>query len=166
VIAESRSPRQKAKVMTMMKPVSPFSTRVQIMPSGKTRAASLISSAMCTAESGPISEYMGPTIPTRQPTPCEGQPKSFLNSVKTAFAGCRGASAHNGICIVVIIRQLSVFCNDSGPYCTKIPKKPKTWMISITPSINGSFLAKNVLKRMAIAATAMIMSVACHALGT
>jgi hypothetical protein len=53
----------------MMKPVIPFSTSVHIIPSGRTREASLISSAMWTAESGPISEYMGPMIPTRQPRP-------------------------------------------------------------------------------------------------
>ena len=44
-----------------------------------------------------------------------------------------------------------------------MPKNPKMWIISMMPSMSGSFLAKKVLKRIATDATAMIMSVACQA---
>lgn len=43
--AASASPTQKQNVISMTKPVIPFKTRVQAMPNGKTRDASLISSA-------------------------------------------------------------------------------------------------------------------------
>ena len=96
---------QKANVITITKPVTPFSMKVHIMPSGNTQDASLVSSAMCTAESGPISEYIGPMMPTRQATPCDGQAQALVNSVKTACADCLGEGAQSGI---------------------SIPKKPKT----------------------------------------
>lgn len=50
----SISPTQKARVMIMTKPVDPLRISVQIMPRGRTRDASRISSDMWTAESGPI----------------------------------------------------------------------------------------------------------------
>lgn len=79
-------------------------------------------------------------MPTRQARPWEGQPLALMNWVNTASGVWRGERAQRG---------------------TRMPKKPKTWMIRITPSIKGSFLAKKVLKRIATAATAMIIRVAC-----
>ena len=100
---------------------------------------------MCTAESGPSSEYIGPMMPTIHATPCVGHAYALVNSANTACADWRGDSVQSGI---------------------RIAKKPNTCMIRMTPSMSGSFFAKNVLNRIATLATAMIIRVPCHACGT
>lgn len=57
----------------MIKPVSPLRTRVETIAHGIVLEASLTSSAMCTAESGPIRAYMGPVKATKQAVPMDGQ---------------------------------------------------------------------------------------------
>jgi hypothetical protein len=62
----------------------------------------------------------------------------LLNVVKTSFAFARGAKTQSG---------------------TKIAKKPQMWTRRSIASTRGSFLAKNVLKKMEKAAIATIRSV-------
>jgi len=47
-------PRVKQNVMVMMNPIAPFTVAAVMIALGSTTEASLISSAMCTAESAPI----------------------------------------------------------------------------------------------------------------
>jgi hypothetical protein len=84
------------------------------------------STYMCTAESGPRREYIGPMIPTRHASPCDGHPSALVKEVKTVSAGLRGDSTHKGM---------------------RMAKKPKTWMMRMMPSMRGSFLAKKVFCR-------------------
>lgn len=65
--------------------------------------------------------------------------------LKTLAAGWVGPSTHNGI---------------------RTAKKPKTWTIRMTPSMIGSFCARNVLKMKATKATAITYRVPCHGCGS
>lgn len=177
---------QKAKVITMMKPVAPFRTSVHTIPRGRTREASRISSDLrrdnkaiskclaklttfqsthiCTAESGPNREYIGPMMPTRHATPCEGHAYALVNSVKTAVAVLRGERTQSGMRIAKKPKlELRLACQ---PYFMERSGSPNTWMMSIMPSISGSFLAKKVLNKIDTMAVAMIIRVACHGWAT
>ena len=77
-------------------------------------------------------------------TPVVLQPPKFKNSVKTSFAGFRGARIQSGI---------------------STAKNPTMWMMRTIPSIIGSFLARKVLKMMQNAVMAITRSVPCHRSG-
>ena len=115
------SPRQKQKVTSMTKPRVPLIRHVQIIARGSTKEESLISSDMCTAESGPMKEKMGESMPTRQDRPILPQFPPSVNWVKTSSAVLRGANTQRGI---------------------RIAKKPQMWKIRTIPSTRGSLFAR------------------------
>ena len=95
----STSPRQKQKVTSITKPREPFNAAVHIMAKGSVREASLISSDMCVAESGPMREKIGESMPTRQDRPMLPQLPPSVNWVNTIEAGFRGARIQRAITI-------------------------------------------------------------------
>jgi hypothetical protein len=78
-------------------------------------------------------------MPTRAEVPSLFHPPPLLKVVNTSLAFARGARTQRGI---------------------KIAKKPQMWIRSKMASTRGNFLARNVLKNIEKAATAMMMSVA------
>ncbi len=90
-------PRQKQNVMIIMKPIVPLMPAAHMIALGRTREASLISSDMCTAESAPMRVYTGESKPTINASPLLFQPPRLRNSVKTSWAGFRGAKIQSGI---------------------------------------------------------------------
>ena len=108
----SMLPRQKQNVTSMAKPRVPLSTAVHIIARGSTQEASLISSAMCVAESGPMNVNTGPNIPTRHESPILPQFPPSVNCVNTISALLRGDSAQSGIRMAkkpVICRTRMIF---------------------------------------------------------
>lgn len=93
----STFPMQKQNVTSMTKPRVPLRRQVQTIARGSTKEESLISSDMCTAESGPMKEKIGESIPTRQDRPILPQFPPSVNCVKTASAVLRGANTQRGI---------------------------------------------------------------------
>jgi hypothetical protein len=100
---------------------------------------------ICAAESEPVNEMTAVRIPTSADVPSLFHPPPLLKVVKTSFAFARGARVQRGI---------------------KIAKKPAIWIRSRIASTSGNFLARNVLKKMENAATAIISSVAWYGWGT
>ena len=154
------SPIQKHKVITMMKPSIALRITAQVMALGNVSDASLISSAIgsyrlalhaetdtvphlhiCTPQSKPNMDTMEVDRPTITDVPVLLHPPPLLNSVKTAAAVFLGASTHKGITIA---------------------NRPTIWIIRISPSTIGSFLAKKVLKRIAKEVIAMTSMVPCQ----
>ena len=98
-------------------------------------------SHICTPQSKPSMDTMEVDRPTITDVPVLLHPPPLLNSVKTALAVFLGASTHNGITMA---------------------NRPTIWIISISPSTIGSFLAKNVLKTIAKEVIAMTSMVPCQ----
>ena len=117
----STFPKVKQKVTSIAKPRVPFRTAVHIIASGNIREASLISSDMCVAESGPMKEKTGESIPIRQDRPMLPQLPPSVNWVNTAEAVLRGARTQSG---------------------TKMAKKPQMCSTRTIPSTNGSRFAR------------------------
>lgn len=79
--------------------------------------------------------------PTMTDVPVLLHPPPLVNCVKTFLALFLGDKTHRGITIA---------------------KSPTMWIIKINPSIMGSFLAKNVLNRIAKVVIAMMSRVPCQ----
>lgn len=140
----SRSPMTMHKVTIMTKPIDPLMMAVHIMASGKVRDASMSSSDMCVALSGPMKENTGDRIPTRQLSPCELQPPPLLKEVKTSLAGETSANTQSTM---------------------RMAKKPQMCRTRTTPSRRGSLEARKVLKMIEKVKTAQTISVPCQAVG-
>lgn len=80
---DSTSPTTMQKVTIMTKPRAPFTMAVHTMACGSDLEASLSSSDMWVAESGPMKENVGDSVPTRQATPIFPHPAPSVNVVKT-----------------------------------------------------------------------------------
>lgn len=100
---------------------------------------------ICAAESDPVNEMTAVRMPTKAEVPSLFHPPPLLKVVNTSLAFARGAKAQSGI---------------------KMAKKPQMWTASRIASTRGSFLARNVLKNIEKAATAMMRSVAWNGCGT
>lgn len=132
------------RVTIMTNPMDPLMTAVQIMANGRVRDASINSSDMWVALSGPMKEKTGDSIPTKQLKPCELHPPPLLKVVKTSLAGETSAKTQSTI---------------------RMAKKPQICRTRTIPSRSGSLDARNVLKMIEKLSTAQTMSVPCQAVG-
>lgn len=157
----STSPRVKINVTAIMKPIAVFSPTDHIIAFGNVADASLISSAvfgslgsdtrlharkelrlhMCTEQSYPSKALKGEASPIIADNPVVGQPPLFVKVKRTSYALPRGAKTHRGMIIA---------------------KRPVMWMMRTIPSINGNFVANDVLKIMEKLMAAMAKSVPCQ----
>src|SRR3954468_6778319 len=84
-------------VTIITNPNAPLTSAVAIMARGNDLLASLSSSAMCVAESGPIRLKIGESIPTRHESPTLPHPPPSVNVKKTSLADCTlGPLTHSG----------------------------------------------------------------------
>jgi hypothetical protein len=88
------SPRQKEKVMSIIRPNELLTMAVQIIARGRVCDASLSSSLMCVAASDPRRENMGASWPTKQDRPILPHPALSWNEPNTSLALLRGPSTH------------------------------------------------------------------------
>ena len=137
----SRLPRQKQIVTSITKPSVPLNTAVASMILGMVFEAFLTSSDICTAASGPMSESVGPRIPTNVASPTLPQPPPSLNSRKTA-------RDEEGVARV-----------QSG---TSIAINPRMWRTNTVPWIEGRNRAKTVLIDREKKTSRIAIKVPCH----
>lgn len=125
----------------MTKAAAKLTACVAIMARGRTREASLSSSARWQDESAEVREEMGVRIPTSTASPVLPQPLLSWIEVKTKVASLRGERVQN---------------------TTTYAMNPSAKTISILASNTGRCLTRTVLKKMAAALKAIAISAACQ----